>query len=299
MAPTYRLRPLFRKPQEWLNSKASPSIADRRALIRKAAKGMDRVVLCMKWGPLYGPDYVNVLYNATRAHLTGSYRFVCLTDDPSGFVSGIESFPIPDIGCTPNMWRHGAWPKLSVFAQDLYGLTGRALFIDMDTIICGPLDRFFDDPAPLIGIDTGPGWHPGGKQGGSDAELGTGVFAFNLGQQSQILDRFRAAPEQAFESCDIEQVWVQKQATSVAYWPEGWVISFKRWLRQPIGLDLFLPPKAPPPSAGMVAFHGDPRPITLVRPGRAKWDKFPHLGHGQVAWMRDYWLRNGGRITIN
>jgi hypothetical protein len=46
----------------------------------------DRVVLCMKWGTLYPADYVNVLCNASRRHLTGAFRFVCLTDDAPGLV---------------------------------------------------------------------------------------------------------------------------------------------------------------------------------------------------------------------
>ena len=43
---------------------------------------------------------MNVLYNAVWANMTGDFRFVCLTDDDSGFVGGIERFPIPDIGCS-------------------------------------------------------------------------------------------------------------------------------------------------------------------------------------------------------
>jgi hypothetical protein len=61
----------------------------------------DRVIMCMKWGTLYSAQYVNVLYNACQANLTDPCRFVCLTDDPSGLLSGIEAFPIPDIGLTP------------------------------------------------------------------------------------------------------------------------------------------------------------------------------------------------------
>gem|GEM_PF-5478088 len=30
---------------------------------------MERVVICMKWGDLYGPDYVNVLFNAVCENL--------------------------------------------------------------------------------------------------------------------------------------------------------------------------------------------------------------------------------------
>ena len=89
---------------------------------------------------------------------------------------------------------------------------------------------------------------------------------------------------------------MQEHASSVAYWPSEWVISFKCWLRRPIGVDLFLAPKAPPEGIGMVAFHGDPRPITLIRPGLGVWDKFPHMGYGQVRWMRDCWLDNGGKL---
>lgn len=70
----------------------------------------------MKWGNLYGPDNVNVLWNAVSKNITGPFRFVCLTDKVEGLQSGIETFQIPDIGCSPEMWRSGAWPKLSVFA---------------------------------------------------------------------------------------------------------------------------------------------------------------------------------------
>ena len=180
---------------------------------------MDRIVLCMKWGNLFGPDYVNVLYNACKANLTGPFRFVCLTDSTDGLNDGIEAFPIPEIGCTEEMWFSGAWPKLGVFMQDLYGLKGRALFIDMDTTISGPLDGFFEHTVPLVGIDTGKNWQKGGTAGPAGAHpplLGTGVFAFTLGAQIQILERFQANPEAAFAATKIEQVWVQEHASSAA-----------------------------------------------------------------------------------
>jgi hypothetical protein len=256
----------------------------------------DRTVLCMKWGTLYPADYVNVLFSAARANMTGAFRFVCLTDDATGLSPGIEALPIPDIGLRPEHWRGGCWPKLSVFVPDLHGIRGRVLFVDLDTVICGPLDRFFQHPFPFVAIDTGPNWRPGRRPGGQNALTGTGVFAFDLGSQTQILDRFQENPQKAFAENGIEQVWVQKHATSVDYWPEGWIISFKRWLRRPIGLDLFLQPKRPPESAGLVAFHGNPRPIALIQPGRKRWDRLPHLGRGQVDWMAEYWRRYGGVI---
>ena len=80
------------------------------------------------------------------------------------------------------------------------------------------------------------------------------------------------------------------------YWPVDLVISFKRWLRRPIGVDLLLHHHAPPDIANVVAFHGDPRPITSALPGRKRWNNLLHMGFGQVPWARDYWLGYGGTL---
>lgn len=251
----------------------------------------------MKWGKLFSADYVNVLHAACRRYLRAPFNFVCLTDDKAGLADGIEVFPIPEIGCTPEMWHNGAWPKLSVFAPEIGGMTsGRVLFIDLDTVVCSDLEPFFTYPASFVGIDTGSNWRPGGVPGSPGALLGTGVFAFNLGTQVQILRRFQDDRLAAFSRAKLEQVWVQEHVDTLEYWPKDWVISFKRWLRQPIGLDIFLPPKKPPPEAKMVAFHGNPRPAALLLPGKNRWDQLPHLGHGQVEWMANYWLQHGGTL---
>ncbi len=265
-------------------------------LLEIAPLPQDRVVLCMKWGTLYSADYVNVLYNACNANITGPFRFVCLTDDRTGILASVECFSIPEIGCTPEMWLHGAWPKLSVFSENLFGITGRALFIDMDSVICGSLDRFFEHSGRITTIDTGKNWHPGPQRSFHQPLAGTGVFAFTIGDQSPILEKFQVSPVLAFSEGDIEQVWAQKHAEGLTFWPKEWVISFKRWLRRPIGIDLFAPPRHPPRSASIVAFHGNPRPIELLQPGFHHWDRIPHLGHGQVSWMLEYWTSYGGRI---
>ena len=254
------------------------------------------VVLCMKWGSVFSADYVNVLFNACRKNISRPFRFVCLTDDPTGLLKEIETYPIPDIGCEPLMWQQGAWPKLSVFSADLYGIKGKALFIDMDTIIWGSIDRFFDYSDNFVSIDTGINWHPGGVPGARGALVGTGVFAFEIGSQPQIVERFMKDPRSAFNQYRLEQVWVQHHCSSINYWPPGWVISFKRWLRRPLLIDLVMQPKRPDSNTGMVAFHGIPRPISLINRNQMFWDRFPHLGHGVVSWMREYWEMHGGRI---
>jgi hypothetical protein len=38
-------------------------------------------VVCMKWGRLYGPEWVNKLCGMVARNTTWKVRFVCLTDD--------------------------------------------------------------------------------------------------------------------------------------------------------------------------------------------------------------------------
>lgn len=256
----------------------------------------DRIVLCMKWGTLFPPDYVNVLYNACRGAISGPFRFVCLTDDADGFQDGIEAFPIPDIGLAPGEWyTKGVWPKLALYVADLHGLRGRCLFVDLDMVVLRGLDEMFAHPDAFNGIDVGEGWRPG-REGTRPPELGTGVFAFDVGSQPQIMAAFQADKAGAMARFRNEQDFVAAHAEGLGFWPSGWVISFKRWLRQPIGLDLVRPPKEPPGTAKFVAFHGDPRPIALVPERAGFWDHFPHMGYGQVDWVKDYWLEHGGRM---
>ena len=269
----------------------------RPVRVRKGgAMSDERIVLCMKWGTLFPSDYVNVLFNACRKAITGTFRFVCLTDDSEGFVDGVEAFPIPEIGLTPDQWyTAGVWPKLALYVADLHGLRGRCLFVDLDMVVLRGLDEMFEQEAAFVGIDVGAGWWPG-KAGWGASELGTGVFAFDLGQQTQILEAFQSDMAGSMTRFKNEQEFVEAYARGLGYRPDGWVISFKRWLRRPMGVDLFLPPKSPPETTKIVAFHGDPRPIALVSERAGFWDRFPHMGHGQVAWVRDYWVEHGGRL---
>jgi len=121
----------------------------------------DRVVICMKWGPLFPADYVNVLFRAVRENISGAFRFICLTDCSAGLEAEIITAPIPDIGLSAEQIRApGVWRKLALFHPDVAALApgARALFIDLDMMILGPLTRFFDTDGGIILLDTGYDW---------------------------------------------------------------------------------------------------------------------------------------------
>lgn len=238
-----------------------------------------RVILSMKWGTLYPSLYVNVLHRACRDHLADDFRFVCLTDDPTGLEPEIEALPIPNIGCTPEHYRRGAWPKLSVFTEGLFGLQGRALFIDLDVVILGDLAPFFSLEGPLLGVGGGDGWRHG--RVATVPELNTSVFGFTLGSQRHISDVFTADPNGASARFGNEQEFVEGTAPSWAPWPEPWVISFKRHIRRKSLLAPILGPHPVPEGARIVAFHGKPNPLDVVN-GR--------YGRG-YEWIREYWRK--------
>ena len=130
----------------------------------------DRVILCIKWGDAFGPEYVNILHRACRANMTGAFRFVCLTDHGAGLDPEVVVLPIPEIGLTRQQWfTRGIWPKIGIFSKELGHLGGRCLFIDLDMIITGPLDVFFEDDAPFICLDGGKNWHPGSFTSGQSS----------------------------------------------------------------------------------------------------------------------------------
>jgi len=142
----------------------------------------ERVVLCMKWGTVFPADYVNVLFSAVSEHLSPGFRFICMTDDAMGLAPGIVTIPIPDIGLTSaQIAAPGVWRKLALFHPAVANLSpgARALFIDLDMMIVGPLDPFFEAGSGIILLDTGHDWR---KR--APVQPSTGVFAFTLGESN-------------------------------------------------------------------------------------------------------------------
>ena len=99
-------------------------------------------ILTLKWGDKYGPEYANRLYSAVRRRLGLDFRFLCFTDDRKGLRPEIEAHPIPDFDVPP-AWRRTPWLKLALFREDLAGMSGQRLFLDLDVLITGRMDDLF------------------------------------------------------------------------------------------------------------------------------------------------------------
>jgi hypothetical protein len=83
-----------------------------------------RVVLCMKWGTKYGPEYVNRLYAMVRRNITGPFRLVCLTDDRHGIRPEVECFDLPELGVPHPQRTMGKWRKQILWGASVPGRSG-------------------------------------------------------------------------------------------------------------------------------------------------------------------------------
>ena len=240
-------------------------------------------VVCMKWGTLYGPEYVNRLFGMVARNLSRPFRFVCLTDDESGIREEVECAPIPELRLD-SPYESSPWRKLVLHRADLAGLEGTALFLDLDLVIVGSLDPFFDHPGDFCIIHN---WtHPDRLVGNSS------VFRFEVGAQADVLDLFESAPtehwvsqyrnEQRFLSHVLER-------NRMTYWPPKWCVSFKKHClpRWPLN---FVRDADIPADARIVVFHGNPNPLEAsIGEWPAPWHKRWYKHTRPAWWLRAYW----------
>ena len=100
-------------------------------------------IICIKWGNRYGPEYVNRIYGMVERNITPPFRVICFTDDKQGIREEVVCRDLPDLGCPRPTNAPGKWPKTALWGETLFDIQGLALFIDLDVVITGNLDIFF------------------------------------------------------------------------------------------------------------------------------------------------------------
>lgn len=174
-----------------------------------------RHVICMKWGTKYGPEYVNRLYAMVRRHLRGDFHMVCLTDNRQGIRPEVSCYPIPPLDLPPGSPERG-WTKLVSFSKDLHGLRGTALFLDVDVVITGALDPFFEQPGEFLIIhDYKRPWRITGN---------SSVYRFELGAHPDVLEYFRTHVDEVRAKFRNEQAYLSDflhRQGKLQYWPRS------------------------------------------------------------------------------
>ncbi len=226
-----------------------------------------RSVICLKWGDLYGPHYVNRLYQGVRRHLHGEFRFICFTDDVRDIRPEVETRQLEELLFDPRM-EPGIWCKLALLHPDA-GLQGNCLFLDLDLLILNSLDELFRYPGEFCIIHN---WIQRRIRPGVG---NSSVYRFQAGALGDVLEQFLDNQEYAKTAFRNEQAFLSHAvgARRMHYWPESWIRSFKRHCRPVFPLNLWRRPRLPHADARILVFHGFPKPEQAIagypgRPGR-------------------------------
>ncbi len=237
-----------------------------------------RYIFCMKWGTLYGAEYVNRLHSMVKRNLTLDFKMVCFTDDEKGIIDEVDCYPIPAIDVPGNLPER-MWKKLTTLKGDLYGLKGTALFLDLDVVIVDNIDCFFEaDGEFRIIKDYNKQWRITGN---------SSVYRFEIGEHSYVFDYF----EKNFDSIRKVHRNEQEYLTTaihekgkLQYWPTTWCPSYKYDCVSRVPFAFWKKPMIPE-GAKVIIFHGEINPPKALTGGRGKWYRYV----APAPWVADYW----------
>ncbi len=182
---------------------------------------MKKQFLTIRWGTKYGPDYLNRLYGMIARHTTPPFEVYCLTDSTEDVRPEVTCLPLPEMGCEMPTGTHGIWGKSRLWRPDI-GLTGPVLFLDLDLVITGSLDPFFEQgDADEVILARNPNT-PFERLGQ------TSIFRFPVGKLAPLRERFLANPQGIADAYRFEQRFVSRNAPGgISFWPRRWVALFK------------------------------------------------------------------------
>ncbi len=249
-------------------------------------------VICIKWGTLFGPEYVNRLYSGARRHLSEDVRFFCMTEERAGLHPDVEVLDLPVEPFHDEMNaalavanRQGAMRKVSLFRPGLIAdLDGPLLGFDLDVVITGPLDGLLYFAPGKVAMRADWVEARRGRKTGHGS-----VFRFDPALHGWLYEVLAANPTAEVEKArGSEQRYTSTLAQergAFAYLPGDEVVSFKHdclglppvnWLR----------PATLPEKAKVVCFHGHPKMHEAVEGYSGSWLRYCR----PTPWLAEHWI---------
>jgi hypothetical protein len=101
----------------------------------------------------FTPEYVERLAAMVKRWIDRPYQFICLTDHPEHLTGSVTRI------CVPTPTEKGWWSKMELW-NPARGLTGRVLYLDLDSLIVAPLAPIIDYPATFALVPDGGTFQP-------------------------------------------------------------------------------------------------------------------------------------------
>jgi len=249
-------------------------------------------IICIKWGSLFGPEYVNRLYSGVRRNIAAPVRFFCMTEDAAGFHRDIEVLPLPIEPFHEAMNaalavanRQGAMRKVSLFRPGLIAdLDGPLLGFDLDVVITGALDDLLTLAPGKVLMRADWVEARRGRATGHGS-----VFRFDPALHGWLYDTLAADPTgQVQKARGSEQRYTSTLAQekgAFAYIPDDLVVSFKHDCMSLPPMNYLRTPKLPA-NARVVCFHGRPKMPEAIAGYRGSWLRWSR----PCGWLQDHWI---------
>lgn len=201
----------------------------------------------------YTAEYVTRLAAMVKRWMDRPYRFIVLTDRPGLFKgSGIETIKVE-----PFKGIYAWWNKMQLF-NPASGLSGRVLYLDLDTLIVGPLAPILDFPTPFALLP-----HEGRFDGKGPRQVvkrfNSSVMVFDAWTTADLWERFR--PEVS------ERLWGDQDA--LGEWRPGALTMPAEWFPRLSSIK-----GGPVPPDAKVILAKSPKNVEAAR----RW-----------AWVRQVW----------
>ncbi len=248
-------------------------------------------VVCIKWGSIFGPEYVNRLYSGVRRNLARPLRFHCMTEHAEGLHPDIQVLDLPVEPFHDEMNaalavanRQGAMRKVSLFRPGLIEGAGPVLGFDLDVVVTGALDGIVDFAPGKVAMRRDWVEARRGRRTGHGS-----VFRYDPGAHPWLYGRLAADPAgEVARARGSEQRYTSTLAQAegaFAYLPDDWVVSFKHDCLPLPPLNYLVPPRLPK-DARVVCFHGRPKMPEAVAGYRGSWLRWSR----PADWLRDHWI---------
>jgi len=257
------------------------------------ANGNVANVICIKWGTAYTEKDVNILHSMVSRNINNNFlKFYCFTDNPEGLNEGIVPKPLPVMNMKKEDCRYAYQKEAGLCDDNLGGLKGqRVLFFDLDVVITGSLDCFFDyarnDDFVIIND-----WNTRGNHVGQAScyswRVGTLGYVKKHFEKyhRQVIARFGTASQEYLSSMILER-------GDLKFWPQEWCRSFKVHAMPVWFLRPFVEPSLPEGTRVLV-FHGRPKIEDAIKgiwsPHGVPFFKRLYKTIRPAPWIRNYWL---------
>lgn len=206
-----------------------------------AASSGVKQVICINWGTKYGAPFINRLYAMVKRNITPPFTFTCFTDARCGLNDEILCEDLPPLGIDKMPDRTlGIWGKSRLWNRKLGNIKGTVLFLDLDLVIVGSLDAFFEvgnaEDVFLARNQTTPFERLGQSS----------VMRFPVGKLEPLFHLFNADPQGTADKYRFEQRFVTRNAPGgVKFFPRKSVLHFRQDCRWPFPLNYIFAPTLP------------------------------------------------------